>query len=91
MDVSVSTIRVYGSQDQYGEQPRTGILDEPFVLADFPAPGHVIAVYLGEIPQWLVEAYRVRRAGGILALLKGFGGEHRDEKTDEVLQRLGSV
>lgn len=88
MDVSVSAVRVYGSQDQYGEQPRTGIPDEPLVLADFPVPGHVTAVYLGEIPQWLVEAYRVRKAGGILTLLKAFGGEHRDEETDEVLQRL---
>lgn len=75
MKIRVAVARVFGTNDQYGEEPRTGPPEAPLVLQDFPAAGESVRADFGPIPADLVDAERMRRAIGRTMLRMTFGGE----------------
>lgn len=56
--------RVYGTNSQYGKNPRESPSGSPIVLDDYPLPGEQVTIYLGEPVEDLYRTYRVAQAGG---------------------------
>lgn len=71
--LKMQSVRVYGSNNQYGTEPQQNPLGEPIVVKDFPAPGEAIQVLLGESPGNIFEAHRRKTAMANIALNMSFG------------------
>jgi hypothetical protein len=83
-------VRVYGSNNRYGDEPRSDPLGEPLVAEDFPTKGDRAMAWLGSVPDWLPPAYQRRRAIGSALLMRQFTlteGETLDDLIRDRLER----
>lgn len=87
-------VRVYGTEDRFGEEPRMDPIGGPIAVGDFPKAGDQSSVWLGAVPSQIAEVERMRVAIGT-ALLRRMvnAGEGRpltersvDERMEDVLR-----
>ena len=76
-------VRIYGTRDQYGAEPRKEPSGSPLVYADYPDAGDRVMVFFGSVPEELVEAERARRAIGRVMLDGVLGGRWSDLSPQE--------
>lgn len=69
----MQSVRVYGSNNQYGTEPQQNPLADPIIIKDFPGKGEFTEVRLGERPHNIFEAHRRRRAVANITLSMSFG------------------
>jgi hypothetical protein len=62
--LKVRVVRIYGTDDQFGDDPRTNPLGEPVALPNFPRTGDRGLVWLGEVPPEVASAEQRRAAIG---------------------------
>lgn len=91
MKLTVAVVRVYGTDDQYGAEPRLRPAGAPVVYSDFPELGASARMDFGPVPDDIVEAERGRRALGAVMLRGLFGGDPvkgdtPDERIETALQ-----
>lgn len=68
-------VRVYGTDDQFGKEPRTNPLRKPITLRDFPQRGDRALVWLGEVPSEVITVEEARAAIGAAQMQWAFGGK----------------
>lgn len=90
MKVTLMYVKVFGLEDQYGNEPRTPLLDLPITIEDYPKKDDIAEIYLGTIPDFVLQAYQTRRAIGkyelsFLAPNPEFIGKTPDEIIELIL------
>lgn len=73
MDLTVSVVRVFGTRDQYGTEPRLRPPGAPLAYAGFPSPEWNASIDFGPVPAEVIEAERGRKAIG-REMLRGLFG-----------------
>lgn len=73
MILKMQSVRVYGSQSQYGKEPQHNPLGESITVKDFPSDRDVVEVLLGEGPKDRFEAHRRKTALANVILDMVFG------------------
>lgn len=61
-NATLRAIRIYASDSQWGKDSRWTPDDQPFEVRDFPAPGCLASVSLGEVPTVVREQLHQRKA-----------------------------
>lgn len=89
MKIKLKSVRVYGSKEYYGSEPRTSARDEPIILSNYPKKEYRAKVWLGEIPKDVLAAYKVRQGIGklIISRLAGFKDKNQDD-THRVIEKF---
>jgi hypothetical protein len=80
-------VRIYGTNDQFGENPRTNPLGEPISIADFPREEDRALVWLGEVPPEIARVEKKRAAIGI-ALLQHLVSDERDRPLSDLVREV---
>jgi len=75
VQVRVAVVRIFGTNDQYGDEPQTRPPGLPIVFEGFPESGASVQVEMGPVPSEIVEAERMRHAIGRTMLEALVGGE----------------
>lgn len=92
MKITVSVVRIYGTDDTWGEAPRLTPSNTPITFANFPRRRERVAVFFGSVPPDVIEAERTRRALWRVLLLRlvdeGRSGEIA-AVVDEILADMG--
>jgi hypothetical protein len=87
MQVEISTVRVYGSNDGYGG-PRTPASGGPVVPGGLAGTGMRCEAYIGAPITWVEDAERLARAT-VRTLLNGvFGSSNRGDTTEAAIDDL---
>lgn len=73
MKLAVSVVRVFGTNDQYGAEPRLRPAGVPLTYTGFPTADWSASVDFGPVPDEVIEAERGRRAIGCEMLHGLFG------------------
>jgi len=73
--LTARVVRVYGTDDQFGKDPRTNPLEEPITLRDFPQRGDRAHAWLGAVPSEVADVEEERAAIGSAYMRQVFGGE----------------
>lgn len=93
MKLSVVVARIYGTDDQYGAEPRMRPSGAPLVFDAIPDPASRAHIDFGPVPDEIAEAERGRRALGRVMLNGVFGGANADGTPDDrfeaALRELG--
>lgn len=87
MLVDMHSARVYGSKSRYGDTPRSDPLGGPLLVEDFPSEGRRATFVLGEVPEAVKTASRVRRTLARMAA-RAFGGHQEGEDKQAIAERL---
>jgi hypothetical protein len=69
----MQSVRVYGSNSQYGKEPQQNPYGEPIILKDSPSDGEVVEVLFGEPHKLNFEAHRRKTALANVILDMTFG------------------
>jgi hypothetical protein len=95
MRITLAVVRIYGTNDQYGDVPRTRPAGAPIVFAGFPDADMSARIDFGPVPDDIADAERSRRGLGRVMLGGLFGGEYAglgpNEKLDAALAEMGDV
>jgi hypothetical protein len=93
MKITVAVARIYGTDDQYGEERQTRPPGAPIVFDEYPQEGESVVVDFGPISDDIAEANRVRGAFGRAMLDAAFGGVGQgltpQERLDQTLEEMG--
>lgn len=73
MILKMQSVRVYGSNSQYGAAPQQNPLGESLIIKEFPSKGEATQVLLGESPTNIFEAHRRKTAVANIVLDMDFG------------------
>lgn len=88
-------VRVYGSDSQYGREPRQNPRGEPITLENFPLQEEVVEILLGQLPVNYFEAHRRKTALSNIVLdsFLGRGIEFSEQGTmdNEIRSQLENV
>jgi hypothetical protein len=85
--VRVAVVRVFGTKDQYGDEPRTRPPGLPLAFDRFPERHASVRVDMGPVPSEVVEAERMRRAVGRTMLSALFGGDGESSSGPERVEQ----
>ncbi len=91
MEVDLIFVRVYGSNSQYGEYPRTSPIEEPLIIENFPIKEDKVIIYLGEPSECVFNANRLRIAQGMYQLYLRSNSRNDlpiDDCIDSFLERI---
>src|SRR4051812_37761723 len=95
MRITVAVIRVFGCNDQYGDEPRMRPSGAPISFSGFPDASSSVRIDFGPVPADIAEAERNRRALGRAMLGGFFTGEDAalgaDDKLNAALEEMGDV
>jgi len=92
MLVTLQAVRVYGSSNYFGAEPRQAPDGNPLLFSDMPARGERTSISLGPAPNAILQANRLRRAVGVAmlsALVGGTNGLYGDALIEAKLAELG--
>lgn len=84
----VRVVRIYGTNDQFGEDPRTNPLEKPISLADYPQEGDRALVWLGEVPPEIARVERRRAAIGAAQLRQWAVSGARDRPLSDLVHEI---
>lgn len=86
--VPARVVRIYGTDDQFGEEPRTAPQEKPISLADFPQKGDQASVWLGEVPPEVASVERRRAAIGAAQLRQLGVSGLRDRPLSDLVEEI---
>jgi len=77
--IKLKSVRIYGSKDYYGSEPRTTAEDQPILLDNYPKKGYRVELWLGDISKDILKAYRVKRGIGRMMIERLAGLKVKDQ------------
>jgi hypothetical protein len=90
----VAVARVFGTHDQYGDEPRARPPRMPLILPSIGRPQVRACIDFGPVPPEVVEAERIRRAIGRATLTSLFGNDRPgmtlQEKVDDIYPTISA-